>query len=151
MNHTHFLPNYVVSFLFTWQVCFACFSILALHRGCPSTSQTTCSAMNKAVPKFKREVAVMEWERMRLVQVIRFADKQPFAFPHLLYITFVQNRPSYSRGDSLTLYFTATTDKITDRLKLKSYTEWSTVRITYLRHECRYKSVLHKQVEEEPI
>jgi len=99
MNHTYFLPNYVVSFLFSWQVCFACFSILVLHRGYPSTSQTTCSAMNKRVPKFKREVTVMEGEGMWLGQVIRFADKQPFAFPHLLYLTFVQNSPSYSRGD----------------------------------------------------
>jgi len=151
MNHTYFLPKYVVFFLFTWQVCFACLSILVLHRGYPSTSQTTCSAMNKRVPKFKREVSVMAREGMLLGQVIRFADKQPFAFPHLLYITFVQNSPSSSRGDSLALYFTATTDKITDRLKLKSYTEWSTVRITYLRHECCYKSSLHKQGEEEPI
>jgi len=79
--------------------------------------------MNKRVPKSKREVAVMEGKGTRLGRVIRFADKQPLAFPRLLYITFVQNSPSYSPRDILALYFTATTDKITDRLKLKSYTE----------------------------
>jgi hypothetical protein len=79
--------------------------------------------MNKTAPKSKREVAVMEGKGMRLGRVIRFADKQPLAFPHLLYITFAQNSPSYSPGHILALYFTATTDKITDRLKLKSYTE----------------------------
>jgi hypothetical protein len=103
-NHIYFFPNYVVSFLFTWQICFAYFSISALHRGCPTTSQTTCSAMNKRVPKSKREVAVMEEKGLRLVRVIRFSDKQPPAFPHLLSVTFVQKSSSYSPRDILALY-----------------------------------------------
>jgi hypothetical protein len=75
--------------------------------------------MNKRVRRSKEEFAVMAGKGMRHGRVITVAEKQPLAFPHLLCITFVHKSPSYSPDDVLDLYFTATTDKITDLPKLE--------------------------------
>ena len=86
---------------------------------------------------------------MPLGRAIRLAEKQPLAFQHLLYITSVQNSPTYYPRDILALYFTATTDKITDRLKVKSYT------VNYSSHHITSRVLLqaglHKQGKDELI
>jgi hypothetical protein len=134
--------------LYVLDICFACFSIRALHRGCPTTSQATCSAMNKSAAKSKREVAVMEGKEMRLGRVIRFCRQTTarFSASSLHNLCTEQSQLVSPRHSSPVLYrhhwqnYRPSETEELHRVKY-SYTEWSTVRIKYFGRECCYKSV----------